>query len=516
MDGAWNDLRALVLSSGQQHADRPALWVDDCLYSYGELIRHGAGLAHVIASTKRRTAIFADRHFWSYAGIIGAVLAGHAYVPVNPRHPMDRLETMLRSADVGALILDHLALVQYRPLIEALPPCRIVVPDAEQLPDWVVGSPHRFIVAADLRYDLPTPVITADDGAYLLFTSGSTGTPKGVMVKQANVIAYLRTMIARYAMTPEDRVTQLFDLTFDLSVHDMFVTWGAGGTLYCPSDNVRKYNPRMFAQRHALTGWFSTPSTIALMSRLHMLSADCLPSLRVSLFCGEALPTRLAAEWVRAAPQSLVENIYGPTEATIAITAYRLPVNLTDLPEIVPIGQPLPGQLAAVFDEQGRSMPNGEAGELWLSGSQVTDGYWQQPDLTKERFVWYNQHRWYRTGDRAICDAAGLRFLGRLDRQVKISGYRVELAEIEAALRQAAACDSVAALAWPVDANGLAHGVVALIAAESRPDTAILAACCRTLAPYMVPSRLVRLTEWPLNTNGKTDYRALHNLLDGA
>jgi len=246
---------------------------------------------------------------------------------------------------------------------------------------------------------------------------------------------------------------------------------------------------------------------VAFLARLRMLRPGSLASLRWSLFCGEALPRRIVEAWAAAAPNSRIENLYGPTEATIAITAFRLPDDLRALPEVVPIGLPLDGQRAAVMGDDSE-------GELWLSGTQVADGYWRQPGLTDERFVTKGNRRWYRTGDRAVFGTHGWEYRGRLDRQVKVSGHRVELLEVETALRAAAECDSVAALPWPVDSDGLAHGIVAVVAAESRPDQWIEAVCRRTLAPYMMPSRVLRVSEWPLNSNGKTDYRALVQTLE--
>jgi len=188
---------------------------------------------------------------------------------------------------------------------------------------------------------------------------------------------------------------------------------------------------------------------------------------------------------------------------------------LSDLPDVIPIGSALAGQQAAVLDHEMQPVPHGTAGELCLAGSQVTAGYWRQDALTAEKFVTTSNNRWYRTGDRAISDTYGLRFLGRIDRQVKISGHRVELLEIEHVLRDAAGCESVAAMPWPVDAEGLARGIVAMVAPESRPNEVILASCRQHLPPYMMPSRVVRL-DWPLNTNGKTDYSVLlHNLAGG-
>ena len=495
---SWNNLGALFLTSAATHAHRPALWVDGRLISYSTLASDSLRIAQAIGpQSRRRTAVYANRQYWGYAGIVGTLLAGHAYVPLNPRHPPERLRAILGRAEVGALVIDQMSLDACHGLIFSLPAMRIIVPDGDP-PAWADDCHHHFVGLTDLRSEL-WPV-SPQDGAYLLFTSGSTGEPKGVMVSHDNVCAYLRSAVERYHLTPDDRVTQLFDLTFDLSVHDLFVTWQAGAALYCPPDGTRR-GPSQFVKQHALTCWFSTPSTVAFMSRLRMLRPGDLPSLRWSLFCGEALPRTLAQDWMRAAPNSLVENVYGPTEATIAITGFSLPADLSDLPDVIPIGEPFAGQKAIIVGD-----------ELLLGGSQVTAGYWQQPTLTAERFVLHDGERFYRTGDRATRTEHGLCFQGRLDRQVKILGNRVELFEVEGVLRSAAACDSVAAIAWPIR-DGIAYGVVAVVAEESLPTETILAECQRRLPPYMVPARLRRVGEWPLNSNGKTDYSALVAIL---
>jgi len=527
-------LGGLVLESAARHPERTALWVDGCAISYRELIARAASIAHALpgrgeAEVPRRCAILGGRSLSAFAGVLGAALAGCVYAPLNPRHPPERLAAMLAAADADALVLDDRAAARARELLAAMErPLLVLMPEAATVPDWArTLTRHRFLCRGDLEqrpavddFDPGDP----RDGAYLLFTSGSTGAPKGVLVSHRNVTTYLRSVAARYAPQPEDRFTQLFDLTFDLSVHDMFLCWGAGATLYCPPESA-KMAPREFVRRNALTVWFSTPSTAAFMLRARMLRPGDFPSLRWSLFCGEALPTRVAAAFAAAAPNSQVDNLYGPTEATIAVTAYRLPADpaaLARLPDIVPIGAPLPGQVAVVLDAEGRPAPPGAEGEICLGGAQVTDGYWRRPDLTAARFVpplgrapevrWDGP--WYRTGDRArYAPEHGLLFLGRLDRQVKIAGHRVELQEVEAALRDAAGCDSVAAIAWPVE-GGLARGVVGLVAEESVANEAILAACRRILPAYMAPTRLLRIADWPVNENGKTDYAGLRRMVE--
>jgi amino acid adenylation domain-containing protein len=517
----------LFRHSASRHAERSALCVDGDSLSYRELHELAAGIARGLidagyADGTARCAILGNRGLIDFAGILGAVLARCAYVPLNVRHPPQRLARIMGEADARALVAGRNHLDHARALLDAVPQqVHVLLPDTTIVPDWATTMrQHRFLCHGDLSQSAIDGVGEgrADDGAYLLFTSGTTGAPKGVLVRNRNVMPYLRSVAARYAPSPDDRCTQLFDLTFDLSVHDMFLCWGAGATLFRIPDKAR-FAPREFVRRHELTMWFSVPSTAAMMLGLRALRPGDFPSLRLALFCGEALPKRLGAAWAAAAPNAVIENLYGPTEATIALTAFRVPRDpaaLASLPEIVPIGAPLPQQDALPVDACGQPVCDGEEGELCLAGSQVTDGYWRRPDLTAQRFVNFewDDRIWYRTGDRVRRTRDhGLVFLGRLDRQVKIAGHRVELQEIEAALHRAAGANA-AAIAWPIGPDGLARGIVGFVGQTTRPVEDILDACRQALPPYAVPSAIHHVDDWPLNSSGKTDHARLRDLME--
>ena len=519
-------LGMLFRRSALRHAGRPALWVDGQSITYDELLAAACPIAHALVAAglgdgTARCAVLGGRGLGDFTGILGASLARCIYVPLNARHPPQRLARIMRDAEAQALIADREHINEARAVLEDTPhPVLVLLPDSPSVPDWAGGTRHRFLCGGDLP-DAPVtslPPGNSADGAYLLFTSGSTGAPKGVLVRNRNVMPYLRSVAARYAPGPADRCTQLFDLTFDLSVHDLFLTWGAGAALYRVPDNVR-FAPRAFVHRHALTMWFSVPSTAATMLGLRALRPNDFPGLRLGLFCGEALPKRLALAWAAAAPNAVIENLYGPTEATIALTAWRLPREqhaLDALPEVLPIGAPLPGQAALPVTASGTPAGEDEEGELCLAGSQVTDGYWRRPDLTGQRFVRFpwDDRVWYRTGDRArISRGHGLVYLGRLDRQVKIAGHRVELQEVEAVLHRAADANA-AAIAWPLGPDGLARGIVGFVGTCPRPDDALLQACRDALPPYAVPSAIRRVSDWPLNNSGKTDHRRLLAMME--
>jgi D-alanine--poly(phosphoribitol) ligase subunit 1 len=525
---ALTTLSDSFLNTVRQHPTRPALWVDGGVTTYRELHVEAGRLAAATLAvpstgmevTGRQCGLLVSRSRAAYASVLGALLAGCTYVPLNPRFPADRLLTVLGASDVDVVIVDQTSMAVAAALIPAVPrPLTVLLPETSHLPDWSVAAGHHHFRCRD-DIERITPALTPapqteDDGAYLLFTSGSTGAPKGVLIRHRNVIAYLQSALARYEPQPEDRFTQLFDFSFDLSAHDMFVCWSSGACLYCPPASALM-SPGSFVRQHGLTFWFSVPSTAAAMARLRMLAPGELPSLRVSLFCGEALPIGLARMWRRTAPNSIIENLYGPTEATIAITAYRIPddQSLAERWGVVPIGLPFPSQRAGVIDAEGNLVQDGEPGELCVGGSQVATGYWRLPDIAAEHFAppsgVSEEGRWYRTGDRVVKDPeCGFVFLGRVDRQAKIRGHRVELQEVETVVREVAGSESVAALSWPPGALELARYIVVLIAGEERSADAIIAHCQRRLPPVSVPRQIHFLPVWPLNSNGKTDYAAL-------
>ena len=296
-------------------------------------------------------------------------------------------------------------------------------------------------------------------------------------------------------------------------MHDLFVTWAAGACLYCiPKKELLL--PVEFVNRHRLTVWFSVPSMLATLQRYRLLKPDCLPTLGLALFCGEALPGALARQWLLAAPHARSENLYGPTEATIACTAHRIEAADTD-GAVVAIGAPFPNMEIAVLNDDGSMCAGGETGELYLGGDQLAFGYWNDDAQTQQRFVEQDlpqkrSTRWYRTGDLAMLDATGVaHFRGRADRQIKLRGYRIELQEVESLLREACGTSEVAALPVSAGDGQPLSGIAAFVVAAEGSKGALVATMKSSLPAYMVPSDIHCVSELPLNTNGKTDYGQL-------
>lgn len=508
----------------ERQPERPALVIGGHAHTYGGLLDRAQRLAAAIRRLDEGDvplgAVFARHSVWAYAGVLGILLSGRGYVPLCPAFPAERTRRMLELSGVSTIVADRGNLEALGEVVGSVRQrLKILLPECPLPPSWAPRCPQHTVVGAD---ELPAPgggftlpPIGPEDTAYLLFTSGSTGTPKGVGIQQRNAMAYLGGIRELLALGPEDRFSQNFELTFDLSVHDMFVCWSCGACLCVPPPRAA-FAPAAFIRQHGLTCWFSTPSTAAVLQRLRLLRPGSFPSLRWSLFCGEPLPLGLAEAWQRAAPRSTVLNLYGPTEATVACTAYAYRGNSS--PEecadgIVPIGRPFGSTRAIVAGDGDQPVEGSGAGELLLGGGQVAPGYWRDAARTAQSFVSLPGASpcgpWYRTGDLVeINEGGNLVYRGRKDQQLKIMGYRVELQEVENVARETAAARQAIALGWPQTASG-AEGVILFLTGAQVPDEAILAGCRRQLPPYMVPREIHRLEELPLNPNQKVDRNAL-------
>ena len=523
------NLASGFFESAQRFPERPALAVGNENISYQslrqEVARIGATIQSVGDHQSGVVALLAHRSKTAYACVLGILAAGKGYAPLNPKFPLDRTLRMLTLSGCSILIAGAESFANLPNLLAKVSgPLVVILPDCDVAPAWSKELPkHRFLPAGQMssgRNLSFNPELASAAIAYLLFTSGSTGQPKGVAIHHSNVQPYVKYVSDRYSVNEEDRFSQEFDLTFDLSVHDMFVCWERGACLFSvPEKSVMM--PAKFIRDHQLTMWFSVPSVVGVLEKMRLLNPGSFPSLRHSLFCGEPLPAKYAALWQKAAVNSTVENLYGPTEATIAITHLHWDPGRHEkeyLNGVVPIGWPFAGQMCRIVDDEKRTVATGKSGELCLAGSQVTNGYWNDPDKTRERFVQLpgcNGTTWYRTGDRVKQDAEGcIHYLGRIDQQVKVRGYRIELQEIEAVLRGVCGTEQVVAVGWPVR-NGLAEGIIAFVSRnEALDENVVLAECRESLPEYMIPRRIYLRSEFPLNANGKTDRQVLIRHLD--
>jgi amino acid adenylation domain-containing protein len=424
----------------------------------------------------------------SYQGLLAALYSGATVVPLNVSFPSPRLRAMIDLAGVTALLADEYGLAVLEDVLagDTMPVFDLTT---EPDPAHKLAEPHP---------------VAATDTAYMLFTSGSTGRPKGVPITHGNTHHYFSYLDERFDFTPDDVFSQTFDLNFDCAMFDLFCAWGAGATVCAIPPHAYRDMPAYFAAQQ-ITVWFSTPSAIGLVKRMGGLTPGAMPTLRWSFFAGEALKCADAADWQAAADGSTLENLYGPTELTVTITAHRWSAASAELAVngVVPIGDLNPGHEHLVINPDGE--PTEEEGELCITGPQMTPGY-LDPEDDKGRFLEYGGKLWYRTGDRVRwVTPTELAYLGRLDSQVQIHGLRIELAEIDNAVRASGVEDAVTVTRETP--GGLE--LVVFYTGERVSPAELNKRLCDRLPQSMVPKHYQHVEEFPLNSNRKVDRRAL-------
>ncbi|QQQ80086.1 AMP-binding protein [Saccharothrix sp. 6-C] len=471
---------ALHLEDGTRHTYRE---LHDLALSWaGALVDAGATGA---------VGVLADKTVEAYAGLLAVLYAGATAVPLHPGFPAARTRRMLLSARVDAVVVDRAGLAA---LAELAPEgVAVLAPDADPL-----GDLRRLPVGEPL--DAPRPV-SPEDTAYVLFTSGSSGRPKGVPITHRAADHYFSVIERRFDFTADDRFSQAFDLNFDCAMFDLFCAWGHGAQVHPVPGGAYLDLPAFVAER-GVTVWFSTPSAITLVRRRGGLGHGSMPGLRWSLFAGEALRAADALDWLSAAPASGLENIYGPTELTVTITGHRwtdaTPASCVN--GLTPIGEVHEGHDHLLVAEDGSFAAT--EGELCVTGPQMTRGYLDPAD-DEGRFLEHDGRRWYRTGDRVRRHADGtLVYLGRLDSQVQLAGWRVELAEVEHALRACAGVRDAVAVTRATE-NGLE--LVVFYTGDRTPARLLSKELRDVLPAGMLPREYRHVDDFPLNSNRKVD-----------
>ncbi|WP_155256578.1 amino acid adenylation domain-containing protein [Salinispora pacifica] len=462
--------------------------------SYRDLIRQAATTAAELRSAGvcqgDRVLLHGAQSDLTVAGMLACHLIGASYVPVDVESPVARMKQIATSTGATACLWADEAGEE--------------VPESDFLPvEMPVVRTPRDLAAQPVTLCLPEP----SAAAYVLSSSGSTGVPKGIEVSQGSLGHFCREINAAYGITPEDRVLAFARPVFDVSVFEVFATLAAGAQVVIPDPDTRM-DPIL------LTGFLHTEGvTVAELppALLPLLDPADLPYLRLVSVGGEAVPGALVADW--ACSEREMWNGYGPTETTVAVTLQRLTGEWTASP---PIGRPIPGCTAFVVDEALMLRPRGAVGELCIAGPSLAVGYLNDPVRTAAAFVELPQvpgTRVYRTGDLVRWRGDGaLEYLGRIDRQVKVNGFRVELSEVEGVLASVGAVRQAAV--EMVDAVGGGRALGALVVSNDVLDHgAVLEEVRKVLPPYAVPTHLVSADVLPLTPNGKVDRAAVRLLL---
>ncbi len=484
--------------------NEPALVFPDQTMTYAELLAIVQGIRDWIDSevpiNERRIAVHATQDTFTYAAILAILASGRAYVPLNPHNPAQRNGSCLTQADAATLFQSGAETEISEWVLEQRLPVKIV---------------DLRMISSSTSERMPAPV-RETDMAYLLFTSGSTGEPKGVPIYHGNLRRFMKAFLCEtgFELRQTDRFLQMFDLTFDLSIMSFAAPLALGAACHVVTGSgVGFLDVVKTLQRGKISVALMVPSVLSFLESY--LDEIDLPDMRYSLFCGEALPALLAEKWHRCVPSARLFNVYGPTEATIFCSIYELKSPLDSSGEyqgVVSIGVPMSGTMFSLISEKGDCVAPGEKGELVISGGQVTDQYWRNPEKTLAAFsVHSGEVPAYRTGDIAFAAEGNYYYCGRTDYQLKVDGYRIEAGEIEHHARSLAGVRNVA-LVGQADANGRVKLHLFLEASDIVHET--LRMTCRThlagkLPTYMLPHQIHVIDSFPLNQNGKVDRKML-------
>ena len=478
-------LRAELLAVSREHCDRMAVdGGSSGQLTYAQLFSCAHELSRCIG-TMRAIGVLSNRRPETYVAVLACFLSGVTFVPLNPSFPVERLKKIAALAEIEAIFFDETT----AELADAF-----VVPAIQvTLASDAVSAPGQEKTGSSAN---------DTDIAYRMFTSGSTGEPKGVPIPYSALDHYVRTIRECIDFPEAARFSQFFDLSFDLSIHDIFVTLACGGTLV-PASDLNLMMPHAFVSKQRIDVWFSVP--MLAMSAARGLRAEPDHKLALALFCGEALPMDYVRRF-RALMHDDAElwNLYGPTEATIAFTAKEVDATDERYP-IATLGEPFGANRIAILDGDAVvPAAEGARGELLLGGPQVFSGY--QPPR-HDPFVQSTDGAYYRSGDIVRVEDGELVYEARADSQVKIRGMRIELSEIETAFRNRLGCDAATAIVY----GELESAEIRVAYTRSDGDTDPTR-LMDSLPPYMIPARSWRLDELPVNANGKVDRKKLSEM----
>ena len=477
-------------------SDRNAFCINENHYSYGEfwnLVSKLRTQLRAFEITNKKLGLVFNDDLMTYASIFACWMEGMTYVPLHPKQPLPRNLEVISQAELKFVLDSNL--------------------------DRAFETVTVIDTNAAETLELTTDIINADDNdlAYILFTSGSTGKPKGVPITRGNLATFIDIFFkSDISIDENDRCLQCFDLTFDISVQCYLAPLLNGACVYTvPHDQIKFSYVYGLLDDHELTFGVFAPSMIhhlrPYFDEIH------LEKLKYCLLVAEATPIELIKEWFGHIPNARVFNFYGPTEATIYCVYYEAKRNeiLKEGNGMLAIGTPFKGTDAIILDENLQIAEKGVKGEMYVSGDQVTSGYWKNPERNAEAFkmVDYNgnNQRFYKTGDLCMIDEDDdILYFGRLDYQVKIQGYRIELGEIEFHAREAIGGKN--AVAFVYGGSGGSKEIAMCLEIDTFEEKVVFDHLRAKLPEYMVPSQLFNMEKFPLNTSDKVDRKQVESL----
>ncbi|MDG1475947.1 MAG: AMP-binding protein [Vicingaceae bacterium] len=481
-----------ILSNLTTYSKENAFYINEQFYTYSDLSQKVAGISEAIKEIPQQSTVgvITTDSIETYASIIALWLNGLIFIPVSPANAKDRNENSLKQAEAKHI------------LTPTTKDAKLI--DSANFNIIETSSLSAFATIENKNKD-------ENNILYILFTSGSTGTPKGVPINLKNLDAFIHSFIKiGYEINAKDKFLQIYDLSFDASAHCYTLPLFLGACAYTiPPKEVKYLYAYKLMKKHELTFVKMPPSTLSYLKPY--FPKINLPLLKYTCFGGEALQSSLVNDWKKCAPSTEIHNVYGPTEATINCFSYT-----SDLPKhynnIVAIGKPMDGIEAIVINENNSLLSENKKGELCISGNQITAGYWKNELKNEESFIAINGKTYYKTGDIVYTDNEGDYFYcERLDNQVQIQGYRVELGELEHHSRNLTQLTQVVALAKKSSNN--TNQLFLFLENYKGSIEELKIDISKKVPNYMVPQQIITIPSFPITTSGKIDRNQLKELL---
>lgn len=486
-----------IIGAAEKHAERQAMVIEDRTYTYRELFWNVWNICRVLEETEETTiGIVSGNNPETYASILAVLISGKTYVILPDEFPAERNAQTIRKAGIRVILCGK---TRHFPFAGTTGAAVIYTGPYQDTPE---GFPELQPISTSVP-------------AYIIFTSGSTGEPKGVPISRDNLNAfYIAYSSLGWNLGCNDRMLQMFQLTFDVSVVSFLFPLTLGACVCTVSQSGMKYlNVIDTMESHGITFAAVAPSVLRMVRTY--FSELRFPELKYLVVTAEASDPELLEDFRKCIPNASIINLYGPTESTIYCTSYTVPHNgCKHHNGMVAIGREFPGMTAVIADSNGMEVPCGTAGELLLSGPQIMSGYWNDPEKTEAAMLHRNDGRiFYRTGDICFRDRDGdLIYCGRMDNQVKVQGYRIELSEIEYRARMffGNSCNTAAFAIAGKDGNTELH--LAVETGSGCLDG--LEEYLKEFLPwYMVPKRIHFIPHFPANASNKTDRPEIMNTI---
>ncbi|MBP2620285.1 D-alanine--poly(phosphoribitol) ligase subunit DltA [Streptococcus panodentis] len=505
---AIHDMIETIESFAQVQPDFPVYDILGEVHTYGQLKADSDALAAEIdrlgLPAKSPVVVYGGQEYEMLAAFVALTKSGHAYIPIDSHSALERVAAIVEVAEPSLVI----AIADF-PLADAA----VAILRAEQV---------RSAIARQTAYELTHPV-KGDENYYIIFTSGTTGKPKGVQISHDNLLSFTNWMIGDKEFATPSRPQMLAQppYSFDLSVMYWAPTLALGGTLFALPSALAQDFKQLFETILSLpiAIWTSTPSFADMALLSEDFNSDKMPGLTHFYFDGEELTVKTAKKLRDRFPQARIVNAYGPTEATVALSAVAVTDEMLAGCKRLPIGYTKADSPTFVIDEEGRTVPHGQQGEIIVCGPAVSKGYLNNPEKTAEAFFDFEGLPAYHTGDVGSMTADGLLLYGgRMDFQIKFNGYRIELEDVSQNLNKSNYIEAAVAvprynkdhkvqnlLAYVI----LKEGVAAQFEREIDITKAIKEDLQDIMMPYMMPSKFLYRESLPLTPNGKIDIKGL-------